>query len=73
MVAEEASFSGHLQFEIKGGKIVVNEVEWSAIVIESDYESAEALVKNPLFHSRTKHTLDKHHFTRDRIAEGEWG
>ena len=36
MAAEEASFLGHLQFEIEGGKFVVNEVEWSAVVMKSD-------------------------------------
>ena len=71
MAAQEASFLGQLQFEIKGGEFAANEVERSVIVLRTDSESAKALVENPIYHSRTKHILAKYHFIRDRVAEGE--
>lgn len=63
IVAEVASSLGQLEIEIKEGKICCQRGGVVVIVIKSDYEPAEALVENPVFHSRTKHTLDKHHFT----------
>ena len=71
MAAQEASFLGQLQFEIKGGEFFVNEVDRSVIVLRTDSESPKALVENPIYHFRTKHISAKYHFSRDRVVEGE--
>jgi Reverse transcriptase (RNA-dependent DNA polymerase) len=42
-----------------------------SIVIYSDSMSSIALVKNPIFHKRTKHIKIQWHFVRDLVAEGE--
>jgi hypothetical protein len=34
-------------------------------------KSGMAMVRNPIFHSRTKHIALKHHFIREATDEGE--
>lgn len=41
-------------------------------VLYMDNQSALKLVKNPEFHSRTKHIDIKHHFIRERFEKGEF-
>lgn len=39
--------------------------------LRCDNTSAINLTKNPIIHSRTKHTEIKHDFIRDQIVKGE--
>ena len=41
------------------------------IPVFSDSQSALALIQNPVFHSRTKHIGVRHHFIREKVADGE--
>lgn len=41
------------------------------MVIKSDSQSAIHLMKNPMFHERSKHIDVKLHFIRDIITKGE--
>lgn len=47
--AQEVIFLGQLQFEIKGGGLVVNEVERFVIILKTNNESAKAFIKNPIY------------------------
>jgi hypothetical protein len=39
-------------------------------LIKSDSQGALALVKNPVYHSRTKHIDIRHHFVREKYTDG---
>lgn len=40
------------------------------ILIYSDHQDAQSLVKNPIHHARTKHYIDvRHHFIRNLYAD----
>ena len=39
--------------------------------IKSDSESALNLMKNPVFHSKTKHIGIQYHFTRELVGKGD--
>ena len=39
-------------------------------MIFSDSQGSIALVKNPEYHSRTKHIDVQHHFVREQVASG---
>lgn len=42
-----------------------------ATILLCDNQSAIAMAKNPVYHSRTKHIAIKHHFIREVVEEGE--
>ena len=41
-----------------------------AVIIFGDNQGAIALAKNPEFHARSKHIDIRHHFVREKVAEG---
>ena len=41
------------------------------IPLKCDNTSAINLTKNPIMHSRTKHTEMRHHFLRDQVSKGD--
>jgi len=41
------------------------------IVISSDNQGALSLVRNPVFHARSKHIDVRHHFIRDLFENGD--
>ena len=41
------------------------------VVIKVDNTSAIALVKNPVFHGRSKHIKSRYHYIRERVEEKE--
>ena len=41
------------------------------IPLKCDNTSAINLTKNPIMHSRTKHTEIRHHFLRDHVSKGD--
>ena len=45
------------------------EMEVPKVVLFNDNQGAGELVKNPIFHSRTKHTDIRHHFIRDAYEQ----
>ena len=42
----------------------------SQVVIQADNKSAIALANNPMHHGRSKHIELRHHFIREKVAEG---
>jgi hypothetical protein len=42
-----------------------------ATIIYADNQGAIALAKDPKFHARTKHIAIRHHFIREKVAEGD--
>ena len=40
------------------------------MTIFSDSQSAMALAKNPIYHSKVKHIDVSYHFTREQVSEG---
>ena len=42
-----------------------------ATIIYCDNQGAIALAKDPKFHARTKHIALRHHFIREKIADGD--
>ena len=40
-------------------------------ILYTDSQSAIQLVKNPVYHSRTKHIRRRYHFTRRLVEEGD--
>ena len=43
----------------------------SAITIYTDSQSALAVVRNPVFHARTKHIEVHYHYVKERLSAGE--
>lgn len=68
MAASSASYQAiwlrDLLEELTGAKI-------QAVVIKVDNTSAIALVKNPVFHGRSKHIKSRYHYIRERVEEKE--
>lgn len=52
-------------------QLVKDDEEPTATVIFRDNQGAIALVKNPQFHSRTKHIAIQYHFVREQQVEGK--
>ncbi|KAJ9551624.1 hypothetical protein OSB04_015669 [Centaurea solstitialis] len=50
--------------EITGSKM-------QEVIIRVDNTSAIALVKNPVFHGRSKHIKSRYHYIRERVEEKE--
>ena len=40
-------------------------------ILYSDSQSAIQLVKNPVYHSKTKHNKRRYHFTRRAVEDGD--
>ena len=53
-------------------KNLLNELTGSldCILLHSDNQSALKLTLNPMFHKRSKHIDVRHHFIREKVAEG---
>jgi len=49
----------------------ITRITSSPTTIYSDSQGSIALVKNPEYHSRTKHIDIRHHFVRDHVFSGE--
>jgi hypothetical protein len=49
----------------------IGEKQEEAVHLHCDKKSAIAMAKNLVYHSRTRHIANKHHFIREAIEEGE--
>ncbi|KAE8901330.1 hypothetical protein PF005_g11455 [Phytophthora fragariae] len=64
LVVQEVIYLRHMLQELKVKQKAATEVF-------VDNESAKKLASNPVFHSRTKHIDERHHFIRERVDTTE--
>ena len=71
MAAQEAAFLSNLHADLKRKKIPETKEDVETVIITTDSHSAKDLVGNRVFHSRSKHVLNKHHFISERVELGQ--